>query len=116
MAHKLRSQYPGVIHHVTNRSDRSEPIFKDEADHACFRAALGEVCAKTCWQVQAICLMPSFFYPVAERQASAKSVSNASELLPDPLRPVMTLNRCSGRSRSKFLRLLCRTPRAVRQK
>src|SRR5687767_9295853 len=45
------------------------------------------------------------------RWPSAYSVSNARELFPEPLKPVMTMRRCKGRSRLKFLRLLCRTPR-----
>src|SRR5438034_8754680 len=45
------------------------------------------------------------------RWPSAKSVSKARELLPDPLKPVMTMRRLRGRLRSKFFRLLCRTPR-----
>jgi hypothetical protein len=30
MARKLRVQYPGAIHHVMNRGDRREPIFRDD--------------------------------------------------------------------------------------
>src|SRR2546427_1372451 len=45
------------------------------------------------------------------RCPSAKRVSNASELLPEPLKPVITTSWLSGRSRSKFFKLLCRTPR-----
>src|SRR5215469_8639784 len=43
--------------------------------------------------------------------SSANNVSNASELLPEPLKPVMTMSWRNGRSRSKSFRLLCRTPR-----
>src|SRR6266516_8096454 len=45
------------------------------------------------------------------RWPSAKRVSKASELLHEPLWPVMTVNRPMGISRLKFFRLLCRTPR-----
>ncbi len=44
------------------------------------------------------------------RWPSAKRVSNARELLPEPLKPVITISFFSGRSRSKFFRLLGRTP------
>src|SRR6266404_5259088 len=44
------------------------------------------------------------------RWPSANKVSKASELFPEPLKPVMTINCLSGRSRSKFFRLLWRTP------
>src|SRR5678815_3779151 len=48
---------------------------------------------------------------IYRRCPSAYKVSNASELFPDPLNPVITINWFVGRSRSKFLRLLWRTPR-----
>jgi len=35
MARKLRVEYQGAIYHVVNRSNRREPIFKDEADRQC---------------------------------------------------------------------------------
>src|SRR6185503_2177192 len=38
-------------------------------------------------------------------------VSNASEDLPEPDRPVITINWSRGRSRSMFLRLCVRAPR-----
>src|SRR5574343_286367 len=38
-------------------------------------------------------------------------VSNASELLPEPDRPVITISLSRGRSRSMFLRLWVRAPR-----
>src|SRR5690348_7381244 len=38
-------------------------------------------------------------------------VSNASEDLPEPDRPVITINLSRGRSRSMFLRLCVRAPR-----
>ena len=66
MARKLRVQYPGAIYHVMNRSDRREPIFKDDADRERFLATLGEACTKTGWQVQAYCLMPNHFHLVVE--------------------------------------------------
>src|SRR5882762_9014880 len=44
------------------------------------------------------------------RWPSANKVSKARELFPEPLKPVMTISCLSGRSRSKFFRLLWRTP------
>ena len=35
MVRKLRVEYQGAIYHVMNRSNRREPIFKDEADRQC---------------------------------------------------------------------------------
>ena len=45
------------------------------------------------------------------RCPSATNVSNASELLPEPLGPVMTTSLSRGMSRLMFLRLWTRTPR-----
>ena len=62
MARKLRVEYEGAIYHVMNRGDRREPIFQDDKDRECLMATLGEVCAKTGWQVLALCLMPNHFH------------------------------------------------------
>ena len=66
MARKLRVEYPGAIYHVMNRGDRREPIFKDDKDRQQFLNTLGEVCAKTGWQVHALCLMPNHFHLAVE--------------------------------------------------
>jgi REP element-mobilizing transposase RayT len=66
MARKLRVEYPGAIYHVMNRGDRREPIFRDGEDRARFIATLGEACAKTGWQVHALCLMSNHFHLVVE--------------------------------------------------
>jgi REP element-mobilizing transposase RayT len=66
MARKLRVQYPGAIYHVLNRGDRREPIFKDDADRQRFLGTLGETCAKTGWQVHALCLLGNHFHLVVE--------------------------------------------------
>jgi len=57
MARVLRIEYTGAIYHVMSRGDRREAIFRDDADRRHFITALGEVCAKTDWQVHAYCLM-----------------------------------------------------------
>ncbi len=59
MARKLRVEYAGAIYHVMNRGDRRERIFMDDADRRRFVETLGEVCAKTGWQVHAYVLMPN---------------------------------------------------------
>jgi putative transposase len=66
MARKLRVEYPGAIYHVMNRGDRREAIFKDDQDRERFLETLGEVCAKTGWQVHALCLMGNHFHLVVE--------------------------------------------------
>lgn len=52
-----------------NRGDRREPIFQDDADRERFLATLGEACARTGWQVHALCLMPNHFHLVVENSA-----------------------------------------------
>jgi REP element-mobilizing transposase RayT len=66
MARKLRVEYEGAIYHVMNRGDRRELIFLDGPDREVFLATLGEACAKTGWQVHALCLMPNHFHLVVE--------------------------------------------------
>jgi putative transposase len=66
VARKLRVEYPGAIYHVMNRGDHREPIFKDDEDRKRFLETLGEACAKTNWQVHALCLMGNHFHLVVE--------------------------------------------------
>ena len=49
-----------------NRGDRRERIFMDDADRQRFVETLGEVCAKTDWQVHAYVLRPNHFHWVVE--------------------------------------------------
>ena len=66
MARKLRVEYSGSIYHVMDRGDRRERIFMDDADRQRFVETLGEVCAKTGWQIHAYVLMPNHFHWVVE--------------------------------------------------
>jgi REP element-mobilizing transposase RayT len=59
-------EYPGAIYHVLNRGDRREPIFRDDRDRRQFLGTFAEACAKTSWQVHALCLMPNHFHLVLE--------------------------------------------------
>jgi REP element-mobilizing transposase RayT len=54
MARKLRVEYGGAIYHVMNRGDRREEIFREDADRERFLETLGEVCARTGWEVHAL--------------------------------------------------------------
>jgi len=62
MARKLRVEYPGAIYHVMSHGDCLEPIFKDDPDRERFVSTLGEACAKTGWQVHALCLMDNHLH------------------------------------------------------
>lgn len=66
MPRKLRVEYSGAVYHLMNRGDRRESIFNDDTDRQLFLDTLGETCAKTEWQVHALCLMPNHFHLVAE--------------------------------------------------
>jgi putative transposase len=66
MARKLRVEYEGALYHVMNRGDRREAIFLDDEDRQCFLTTLGQACAKTGWQVHALCLMGNHFHLVVE--------------------------------------------------
>ena len=80
MARKLRVEYPGAIYHVMNRGDRREAIFQDDEDRQRFVSTLGEACAKTGWQVHALCLMCNHFQLVVETP-SANLVAGMKWLL-----------------------------------
>src|SRR5437667_1446982 len=66
MPGKLRVEYAGALYHLMNRGDRREPIFRDDYDRQRFLETLAECCAKTDWQVHALCLMPNHFHLVLE--------------------------------------------------
>jgi REP element-mobilizing transposase RayT len=66
MPRPLRIEFEGAIYHVMNRGDRREPIFRDDVDRKLFLETLGEACAKTDWQVHALCLLGNHFHLVVE--------------------------------------------------
>ncbi|MCP5526599.1 MAG: transposase [Verrucomicrobiales bacterium] len=61
-----RVEYPGAVYHVLNRGNRREAIFRDDTDRQRFLDTLAEACAKTGWQIHALCLMPNHFHLVVE--------------------------------------------------
>ena len=66
MSRKLRIEYPVAMYHVMNRGDQREDSFRDNQDRQKFLSTLGEVCAKTEWQVHAYCLMRNHFHLLLE--------------------------------------------------
>lgn len=66
MPRRLRLEYAGALYHVMNRGDRRERIFVDDLDRERLLATLGECCARTDWQVHALCFMPNHFHLVIE--------------------------------------------------
>ena len=53
MARKARVEFAGALHHLLDRGDRREAIFRDEPDRARFLETLGEAWGRTGWRVHA---------------------------------------------------------------
>jgi REP element-mobilizing transposase RayT len=66
MARPIRIEFSGALYHVTSRGDRREAIYDDDADHACFLDALGQVAADVNWICHAYCLMTNHYHLVIE--------------------------------------------------
>jgi putative transposase len=66
MARKVRVEDEGAIHHLLNRGDRREDIFRDDPDREGFMETPTEVCGKTAWEVHAYCLMRNHFHLIVE--------------------------------------------------
>jgi REP element-mobilizing transposase RayT len=49
-----------------NRGDHREVIFRDDRDREAFLETLDQCCARTGWQVHALCLMPNHFHLVVD--------------------------------------------------
>ena len=66
MARKPRLEYAGAVYHVMNRGNRQQAIFRTDEDRKCFLGALGEVCERTGWKVQAYVLMGNHYHLLLE--------------------------------------------------
>ena len=60
MPRAMCMEYEGVIYDVMNRGDWGGTVFRDDSDRKLFLETLGEACAKTDWQVHALCLMGTY--------------------------------------------------------
>ena len=60
-----RPVFAGTPHHITQRGNRREDVFFDEADRVAYLAWLGEYCAKYKVKVLAYCLMTNHVHVVA---------------------------------------------------
>ena len=80
MARRARIVLPGFPHHVTQRGNRRQPTFFEEADYALYRDLMAAACAAhgvRCW---AWCLMPNHVHLVLEPprpEALARAVGQA---------------------------------------
>lgn len=60
-----RPVFAGVPHHITQRGNRREDVFFNDADRVAYLAWLGEYCAKYDVKVLAYCLMTNHLHLVA---------------------------------------------------
>lgn len=80
MARRARIVLPGFPHHVTQRGNRRQQTFFEDADYALYRDLMAAACAAhgvRCW---AWCLMPNHVHLVLEpsrAEALARSVGRA---------------------------------------
>ena len=59
MPRRPRVEYPGAMHHVTQRGNNRERIFCSDADYNAYLGTLGQVVSRHHWQVVSYCLMPN---------------------------------------------------------
>jgi len=64
MARIARVVVPGVPHHVTQRGNRREPTFFEEADYRFYRDLLGRAAAAAGAAIWAYCLMPNHVHAI----------------------------------------------------
>ena len=65
MARLARVVAPGHPHHITQRGNRRQDVFFEEADYLAYCDLMGEWCAKRAVQVWAYCLMPNHVHLIA---------------------------------------------------
>ena len=71
MARLARVVIPGAPHHVTQRGNRRERTFFEEADYKRYRTMLGEAARRAGAEVWAYCLMPGSRARRSPRSASS---------------------------------------------
>jgi putative transposase len=59
MPRRPRVEYPGAIHHITQRGNNREKIFSGETDYNAYLGMLGQIVDRQHWQVVSYCLMPT---------------------------------------------------------
>jgi putative transposase len=64
MARIARLVVPGVPHHVTQRGNRRETTFFDDADYRLYRYLLSEAAVKADAEIWAYCLMPNHIHVI----------------------------------------------------
>lgn len=56
---------PGVPHHVTQRGNRRQKTFFNDADYRLYKSLMAEWCRRHCVDVWAYCLMPNHIHLIA---------------------------------------------------
>lgn len=66
MARPLRIEFPGAFYHLTERGDRREAIYEDDADRLAFLDLVAEVVERLRWCCHAYCLMTNHYHLFVE--------------------------------------------------
>ena len=66
MARPLRIEFPGAFYHLTERGDRREAIYEDDADRLAFLDLVAEVVERFRWRCHAYCLMTNHYHLFVE--------------------------------------------------
>ncbi|MDF2378571.1 MAG: transposase, partial [Verrucomicrobiales bacterium] len=95
MPRSPRIQYENAIYHIMARGDRREPIVFDDTDREMFVRTLGELCAKTGWEVFAWVLMDNHYH-LAVRTPDANLVEGMTWFQNTFTRRINTRHRLWG--------------------
>ncbi|MGH8613248.1 MAG: transposase [Gammaproteobacteria bacterium] len=87
--------FAGVPHHITQRGNRREDVFFNEADRAAYLAWLGEYRAKYKVRVLAYCLMTNHIHVVAVPEADSRCNESSDPCIPGMLNA--SIERSIGR-------------------
>jgi REP element-mobilizing transposase RayT len=79
VARRPRADFPGVIHHVTARGDRREPIFVDDTDREQLLSRLALIVGRFELTCTAYCLMPNHYHVLL--QATRGDLARAMQQL-----------------------------------
>jgi putative transposase len=66
MARPLRIEFPGALHHVTNRGNEKRPIVVNDSDRTLFLGILSRTVERAAWLCHAYCLMNNHYHLLVE--------------------------------------------------
>ena len=86
MTRLARMVVSGLLHHVTQRGNRREPIFFEDGNQEIYRDLLGEQAGKADVEVWAYCLMPNHVHLILNpRQAMGSAVRWVKHIAATPI-------------------------------